>query len=257
MSFSEWLSELLPIGAQYELIEKPCTNSYDVQLLLILENWHRDLDALWRLERWDVNVNPHWPYAFTSLNHLLTRCHDRIYKREGAGHPQTDVTLSRLIVVVLLSLNFGLWLEDIGLQDKWNFEQFSRRFRNRSSSFNVDFVAMDLEFSTAAGNEVTHSWNQLPIKMLFPDADPKQFSGPLLQQQQEPLNFLGAWQSEGIDELLVRVYGYLRDERIESNSRGSEQSERSWLPARDTRQEADSIQENLPKPLSEAGYKLS
>ncbi|RWA13915.1 hypothetical protein EKO27_g1178 [Xylaria grammica] len=264
VSISEWEHQLIPLDLGIKIRENPCIDNFDAQFLLVIEAWHIILRDVTVLENDDSPASGYWPYALTRLNHLIMRCHDRIYRYymldpgvyrsdpdhsttsvddigqgsiddRGRGVIETDIALARMVVVEFLSVRFGAWLDGISKGEGEN-----AHFSKRRASFNVDFTTMDLEWATAnIDGSLEHVWAKLPIQMLFPEADLKHCSGSSLQkkQQEEPMKIFGPW---GRDEDSISDLD-LTDERIESSP--SERSERLSRSPQHNCREADNIKE--------------
>ncbi|TGJ78483.1 hypothetical protein E0Z10_g10279 [Xylaria hypoxylon] len=242
-----WISEyehgLIPLDDRNKIREKPSIDIFDDQFLHIIELWHGTLGNTSLLENEDSPISSHWPYALTGLNQLIMKCHDRIYRyrmhcpkvyRRESDHStpffhdtgrgviddmargviETDVALSRVVIVELLSANFGDWL-DSNLGGRVALANFSKR----RASFNVDYITMDLDWAIAGSDDVvTHAWAKLPIHMLFLDADPELLCIRFLQQKQrkELLKSSGAW---GSNRYTLTPVDF-RSERIEARESG-------------------------------------
>ncbi|KAJ2985785.1 hypothetical protein NUW58_g5349 [Xylaria curta] len=211
MTNDEWITELVPVDAQKAITRKPCTDEYDPPTA----SHHRGLAHIcWQYlasfspsfgNFWSIELPFQagiWPYALTRLNHLLMRCHDLInsYRlgipevrrlkhdhvthdvdRKGRGIAATDVTLARLVVVELISLEFGLWLVSLWSD---NAEVIATRFFSRRGSFNADFGRMDIEWGVVGAQATQHTWSDLPLNKLFADMEPGDFNGLRLRTQQ-------------------------------------------------------------------------
>ncbi|KAJ8126406.1 hypothetical protein O1611_g7232 [Lasiodiplodia mahajangana] len=97
MDSHEWELEVLPRDAAAEIRKTPSNNRYDSRLLLIAENWIRWLHRISPLEVGEPSPENPWPFALTRLDHLIIRCHNRIYEHYAnylcngrIGHVPTD-----------------------------------------------------------------------------------------------------------------------------------------------------------------------
>ncbi|KAI1164608.1 hypothetical protein F5B18DRAFT_239095 [Nemania serpens] len=208
----KWEDDILSWSGRKAVRERPCLSTYDANLLILAEAWHKDLNKLMSLESGDTSADGYWPWAVTFLNFLVMTCHTIVYRyymcfpgfrqsgethatrsidSMGRGIPESDVAAARSVLVELTCVNFGIWLEKFEDDDL-------AKFKSRRSSFNVSFTAMDIEWVTVDGQgDFQHVWARLSLGRLFPKAKthPEQFSGPELQKKQRanPLMYFGTW----------------------------------------------------------------
>lgn len=223
MTCEKWESKVISWEDRKIIREQPCIDKFDAALLILAESWHIILNKLTSLESGDGSTDGYWPFAMTCLNYLVVRCHTIIYRyymcfpgarrSEGGTHetramdtmgrgvPESDIAAARLMTVELACVNFGLWLEKFDDCD-------ADKFRSRRSSFNVNFVLMDIEWATLdSEGDFQHVWARLSLDRLFPTAKacPNEFRGQALQKKQrsKPLAYFGKWRDveESVSEL--------------------------------------------------------
>ncbi|KAI1191806.1 hypothetical protein F5B17DRAFT_381104 [Nemania serpens] len=207
-----WETNIISEPDREAIRQRPCIHKFDAFLLILIESWFMVTNKLAPLESGDASTDGYWPYAMTTVNHLVMRCHNIIYRHymcfprfrrydgihvtrsvdsTGRGVPESDIAVARLAIVELASVNFGPWLEKFEDGDVV-------KFRDRLTSFNVSFKTMDIEWVFVDDNgDFQHLWAGLPLGRLFPTAkvSPEEFSGQALQKKQrsKPLTYFGKW----------------------------------------------------------------